>query len=28
AAGHFTGWVGGLIMRVIDFFLVLPSLLL
>lgn len=28
AAGHYTGWVGGLIMRVIDFFLVLPSLLL
>lgn len=28
AAGHFTGWVGGLLMRVIDFFLVLPSLIL
>lgn len=28
AAGHFTGFVGGLIMRIIDFFLVLPSLLL
>ena len=28
AAGHFTGWVGGFIMRIIDFFLVLPSLLL
>lgn len=28
AAGHFSGWVGGLLMRVIDFFLVLPSLIL
>lgn len=28
AAGHFTGFLGGLIMRIIDFFLVLPSLLL
>lgn len=28
AAGHFTGWTGGLLMRVIDFFLVLPSLIL
>ena len=28
AAGHFTGWVGGLLMRVIDFFLVLPALIL
>lgn len=28
AAGHFTGWVGGLLMRLIDFFLVLPSLIL
>lgn len=28
AAGHFTGWWGGLLMRVIDFFLVLPSLIL
>lgn len=28
AAGHFTGWVGGLIMRIVDFFLVLPSLVL
>lgn len=28
AAGHFTGWVGGLLMRVVDFFLVLPSLIL
>ena len=28
AAGHFTGWVGGLLMRIIDFFLVLPSLIL
>lgn len=28
AAGHFTGFAGGLIMRIIDFFLVLPSLLL
>ena len=28
AAGHFTGWVAGLIMRIIDFFLVLPSLIL
>lgn len=28
AAGHFSGIVGGVIMRIIDFFLVLPSLLL
>jgi peptide/nickel transport system permease protein len=28
AAGHFTGFWGGLLMRVIDFFLVLPSLIL
>jgi peptide/nickel transport system permease protein len=28
AAGHFHGWVGGLLMRLIDFFLVLPSLIL
>ncbi|WP_426185385.1 ABC transporter permease [Microbacterium sp. TWP3-1-2b2] len=28
AAGHFTGWWGGLLMRAIDFFLVLPSLIL
>ncbi len=28
AAGHFTGWAGGLLMRLIDFFLVLPSLIL
>ncbi|RII41804.1 ABC transporter permease [Galactobacter valiniphilus] len=28
AAGHFTGWTGGLVMRIIDFFLVLPSLIL
>ncbi len=28
AAGHFTGWVGGLLMRIVDFFLVLPSLIL
>ncbi|WP_206477099.1 ABC transporter permease [Microbacterium sp. KRD172] len=28
AAGHFTGWWGGLLMRTIDFFLVLPSLIL
>lgn len=28
AAGHFSGLFGGFIMRVIDFFLVLPSLLL
>lgn len=28
AAGHFTGFVGGLLMRLIDFFLVLPSLIL
>ncbi|MEZ3161208.1 ABC transporter permease [Microbacterium sp. BWT-B31] len=28
AAGHFTGWTGGLLMRIIDFFLVLPSLIL
>ncbi|WAL40241.1 ABC transporter permease [Brevibacterium sp. BRM-1] len=28
AAGHFTGWVAAVIMRVIDFFLVLPSLIL
>ena len=28
AAGHFSGWVGGLLMRIIDFFLVLPSLIL
>ena len=27
-AGHFHGWVGGLVMRIIDFFLVLPSLIL
>ncbi|MFE6995940.1 ABC transporter permease [Microbacterium sp. NPDC057659] len=27
-AGHFTGWTGGLLMRIIDFFLVLPSLIL
>ncbi|GAA3031391.1 ABC transporter permease [Microbacterium dextranolyticum] len=28
AAGHFRGWAGGALMRVIDFFLVLPSLIL
>ncbi|HEY9291616.1 MAG TPA: ABC transporter permease [Microlunatus sp.] len=28
SAGHFTGWVGGLLMRIVDFFLVLPSLIL
>lgn len=28
AAGHFTGLTGGLLMRFIDFFLVLPSLVL
>lgn len=28
AAGHFTGFTQGLLMRVIDFFLVLPSLVL
>lgn len=28
AAGHFTGFFGGLMMRIIDFFLVLPSLIL
>lgn len=28
AAGHFTGWVQAVIMRVIDFFLVIPSLVL
>ncbi|MDQ0614127.1 peptide/nickel transport system permease protein [Microbacterium sp. W4I4] len=28
AAGHFTGWAGGVLMRIIDFFLVLPSLIL
>lgn len=28
AAGHFTGIVGAIVMRLIDFFLVLPSLLL
>ncbi|MCI9890066.1 ABC transporter permease [Micrococcales bacterium 31B] len=28
AAGHFTGWVGAVIMRIVDFFLVLPSLVL
>ena len=28
AAGHFTGLFGGIIMRIIDFFIVLPSLLL
>lgn len=28
AAGHFTGWWGALLMRGIDFFLVLPSLIL
>ena len=28
AAGHFTGWVAAVIMRIIDFFLVLPSLIL
>lgn len=28
AAGHFTGWAGALLMRVMDFFLVLPSLVL
>ncbi len=28
AAGHFTGLAGGIIMRVVDFFLVLPSLIL
>lgn len=27
-AGHFSGWVGGLVMRIIDFFLVVPSLIL
>ncbi|MGW4795089.1 ABC transporter permease, partial [Nonomuraea sp. NPDC004297] len=26
AAGHFRGWVGGALMRVTDWFLVLPSL--
>ncbi|NUP01904.1 MAG: ABC transporter permease [Nonomuraea sp.] len=26
AAGHFTGWIGGALMRVTDWFLVLPSL--
>lgn len=28
AAGHFTGLTGGIIMRFVDFFLVLPSLIL
>ncbi|WP_225732899.1 ABC transporter permease [Pseudoclavibacter sp. CFCC 11306] len=28
AAGHFTGFTGGLLMRIVDFFLVLPSLIL
>ncbi|SDS12023.1 peptide/nickel transport system permease protein [Brevibacterium siliguriense] len=28
AAGHFTGLFGGIIMRIVDFFIVLPSLLL
>ncbi|WP_349828071.1 ABC transporter permease [Brevibacterium litoralis] len=28
AAGHFTGFVGGVVMRLIDFFLVIPSLIL
>src|SRR5699024_1468796 len=28
AAGHFSGLFGGIIMRIIDFFIVLPSLLL
>ncbi len=28
AAGHFTGWAGAVLMRLIDFFLVLPSLIL
>ncbi|AXE37827.1 ABC transporter permease [Acidipropionibacterium virtanenii] len=28
SAGHFSGWAGGLLMRVVDFFLVLPSLIL
>lgn len=28
AAGHFTGWIAAVIMRIIDFFLVVPSLIL
>jgi peptide/nickel transport system permease protein len=28
AAGHFKGWPGAVLMRVVDFFLVLPSLVL
>jgi len=28
AAGHFTGWVRAVIMRIIDFFLVIPGLVL
>ncbi|GAA2013983.1 ABC transporter permease [Brevibacterium samyangense] len=28
AAGHFSGLVGGVLMRIIDFFLVIPSLIL
>lgn len=28
AAGHFTGLFGGIILRIVDFFIVLPSLLL
>ncbi|MGI5284502.1 ABC transporter permease [Nonomuraea polychroma] len=27
AAGHFRGWIGGVLMRVTDWFLVLPSLI-
>lgn len=28
AAGHFTGWLQAIVMRIIDFFLVFPSLIL